>query len=79
MAERGQPRPGEPMWTEEDRSLALEWQSEQDATCSGCGNPLDECMSPDHEGAYSVKRLVCHACKASAVAAADDQNAHVDA
>ena len=35
---RPTPAPGEPMWLDQDRAIALVWQSEQHDTCSGCGS-----------------------------------------
>lgn len=71
---RGQPAPGEPVWTEEDTEAALAWQAIQDSTCGGCGNPLAESMNPDNESGYRVTRLVCHGCRAREHAARDDQD-----
>lgn len=68
------------MWTEEDQEAALAWQELQDATCKHCGNPFDESMNPDNDGAYTVKTLVCHGCRAvqkAAHAAQESDNADV--
>lgn len=46
----------------EDVDVALEWQSWDKATCSGCGHPLSESMDPEYEGAYDAEWVVCHAC-----------------
>lgn len=53
---------GEPLWLPEDTAYALAWQAEQDLTCDGCGQPTDESMSPEAEGAYKVSPKRCHAC-----------------
>jgi hypothetical protein len=45
---------------------ALAWQAEQDALCTGCGNPRDESMAPAHEEHWVTDKLVCFACRARA-------------
>ena len=52
------------MWTDADRFDALVWQTVDDDTCSGCGQPRTESMDPDNQGAYAAKRFVCFACEA---------------
>jgi hypothetical protein len=62
-------RDGEPLWLPEDTAHALAWRLHLDSLCSGCGQPVDECMSPDAETAYEVKAIRCHACAEQARAA----------
>jgi hypothetical protein len=71
MGERPLPGPGELAWTDEDRDLALAYQDEQDATCPGCGHPLDESTNADNADAYDVTVSVCHGCAARERAAKD--------
>lgn len=56
-------------WSQKDRQAALQWMAEQNRKCSGCGNPLDECMSEDGPE-YEAELLRCYAC-----AARDDRSA----
>lgn len=76
--QRGNPAPGEPLWTDEDVEAALAWQELQDATCRGCGNPLEESMNADNESAYVVKTLVCHGCRAVEKEAKKQQDTGAD-
>lgn len=55
--------PGEPMWLPEDADLALEWQAEQDITCKGCGQPVDESTATASEGGYEGHAVVCFGCR----------------
>lgn len=77
--QRGQPAPGEPAWTEDDVEAALAYQEWRDSICGGCGNPLEESMARESDGAYSVTVLVCHGCKAreEAVHAAQERGANI--
>lgn len=52
------------MWLPEDLAEQLAWQAEQRAKCDGCGQPKDESMNPDNDGAYEVTALRCHSCAA---------------
>lgn len=56
--------------------MALVWQSEVSLVCSGCGLPSDETTDPANEGAYSVHKIVCHACAARDRKAADSTTNH---
>lgn len=58
------PQPGESLFTEQDTLEALALQEDEDATCGGCGRPIDECMDPANAEAYMVTRPVCFACRA---------------
>jgi len=56
------------LWSESDQAAALEWQTEQDLKCSGCGQPVTECMADEDDApAYEVEIRRCHACKAKGV------------
>lgn len=52
-------------FTEADMVDALEWQTEDDMKCGGCGRPTDESMAPGRDDAYDAEILVCHACAAA--------------
>lgn len=54
--------PGEPMWTDEDTDLALEWQAEKNLRCGSCGHPLDESTDADNARAYQAHEVVCYGC-----------------
>ena len=56
--------PGEPAWLPEDTQLILEYLREKALTCSGCGLPRDETMSPEAQDHYASRALRCHACAA---------------
>src|SRR3546814_4207080 len=45
------------MWSEEDIAAALEWQSEQDAKCPGCGHPMDETLDPNGPDYRAANRI----------------------
>lgn len=51
----------------------LAFQVLHDATCQGCGNPLDESMNPDNEGRFATKVLVCYGCRSREESATSDQ------
>jgi hypothetical protein len=61
---------GEPLWLPEDTAHAIAWRLHLDGIHDGCGQPLEECMSPDAEGSYEVTALRCHACAEQERAAA---------
>jgi hypothetical protein len=61
---------GEPLWSEDDRRAALEWQAYKKALCPGCNRPRSESFAVEMFDHYDVTPLVCHAC------AARDQRAH---
>lgn len=60
----------DPQWLDGDVEWALETQRWLDSLCPGCGNPRDECMDPELEGAYEAEAVRCHACTAREAAAA---------
>ncbi|MBM9621032.1 hypothetical protein [Streptomyces zhihengii] len=66
--------PGEPLWTDEDRSWALALADVERDVCPDCGHPWSEASAPDSEWAYTAELLRCHACAAGARAA----HAHQD-
>lgn len=49
-------------WLPEDTEAALEWADFEASLCAGCGNPRDECMSPDADGTYEAVPFHCFAC-----------------
>lgn len=53
---------GEPLWLEDDTRKAVAWQAEQNARCSGCGQPRSECMSEDAPD-YEAEMWRCFACE----------------
>jgi len=56
----------EPLWTEEDRAMAMELQDYEAGLCPGCGTPLAETTKAEHEFAYVAKDPIrCHRCTAS--------------
>ncbi|MFD0429426.1 hypothetical protein ACFQ60_22380 [Streptomyces zhihengii] len=57
--------PGEPLWTDEDRSWALALADVERDVCPDCGHPWSEASAPDSEWAYTAELLRCHACAAA--------------
>jgi len=56
------------LWSPGDQRSALEWQTEQNLKCPGCGQPVTECMvDEDDAPAYEVELRRCHACKAKGI------------
>ncbi len=55
--------PGEPVWLDEDRDEAVALLAEEAATCE-CGEPREQSMAPESDGAYAAEVLICHACAA---------------
>jgi hypothetical protein len=49
-------------FTDEDKAAAMEWQTEQAMTCSGCGGFLDETTAPHNDGRYDAEMIACHRC-----------------
>ncbi|MFB7671682.1 hypothetical protein ACFC26_09715 [Kitasatospora purpeofusca] len=60
------PRPGEPLWTDDDRAWALALLAVEAETCSGCGHPLTDALASDQEEAWRAEILRCHACATGA-------------
>ncbi len=54
--------PAEPLWLREDAEAVFTFLRERALECPGCGNPRDETMEREAEGAYNSRALVCHAC-----------------
>lgn len=46
--------------------LALEYQAEKNAMCSGCGHPLDETSDPENLRLYRVEEIHCQGCAVKA-------------
>jgi len=67
-------RPGEPLWTEEDRAFALALLVHESEQCSGCGRPRGETTDPKMDGMYRAVAMRCHGC--AAVARASKNNDH---
>lgn len=61
----------QPEWLDSDRAESLALLVEDALRCSGCGQPTDESMLDDAEGAYTVEPPVCHACAALEFVAKD--------
>lgn len=55
-------RPGEPLWTQEDSSLAVALTIAEATTCSGCGQDRRESTEKENEFAYEIEAIRCHAC-----------------
>lgn len=74
------PGPGEQLFTDEDRHLALEYQRMQRETHGPCGQPLDMVIGEEHDGAWITEAVYCHACAAIAKSerAARDNAAEAD-
>ena len=56
----GQPGPGEPLWTVEDRAIALAWQQYEDGLCPCCGVPKDLAWSKEHQFDWQGDVMQCH-------------------
>ena len=62
----------EPEWDDESRALLLALAEVEAGECSGCGMPLEECMSPEADpnnraGGWTYEGGAphrCHACSA---------------
>lgn len=65
------PAPGEPLFTDEDRDLALALYANEADACPGCGEPMSITTSPEAEGAYRADAIRCHGCAAQSRAARD--------
>lgn len=60
------------MWTADDMTAALEWQSWERQLCSGCGQPREESMAHEAEGpSYAAEAIRCRACEAKDAAVAE--------
>lgn len=59
------PAPGEALWLEEDRDIAVALALIDAEACSGCGQPTSESMDPANEYAYRIDLVRCHACAAT--------------
>ena len=56
--------PGEPLWLDDDRRAALEWQEYKKSLCPGCNRPRSESFAVEMDDRYDVTPLQCHACAA---------------
>lgn len=65
------PEPGEPLFTDDDRDLALALTANERDACPGCGQPTAVSTAPEAEEAYRAEAVRCHACAAQARAAKD--------
>ena len=53
------------MWSDDDTALALAWQANENANCSGCGLPRAQTMAPGADRKYwPVHSASCAACEA---------------
>lgn len=54
----------DPQWLERDVQAAVLWQIEENARCTGCGQPRNECMGPEDDAPdYQVTITRCWACE----------------
>jgi hypothetical protein len=58
----------DPEWTRDDRMSALGWKAEDDAICSGCGNPVYETI-PQDGPEFTARTVRCRGCEAGGAAA----------
>lgn len=63
---RPMPRPGEPLFTDEDTAYALALAEEEAATCPSCGLLKVVCRDPDYQFAFEPHEEQCHATRALA-------------
>lgn len=56
----GMPAAGEPLWTVEDRAIALAWQQYDDGLCSCCGVPKEIAWSQEHQFDWRGEVMQCH-------------------
>lgn len=54
------PDPGEPRWTERDRTIAQAWLEHLDTVCPLCGNPKELCHDRDLDGEIYGEVVTCH-------------------
>ncbi|WP_405019548.1 hypothetical protein [Kitasatospora sp. NBC_00070] len=60
------PRPGEVLWTPEDRAWALALAAVEAESCSGCGQPLAQTLDPELEEMWRAEIVKCHGCATAA-------------
>jgi len=60
--------PGEPVWLDADRDEAVALLTVEADTCE-CGEPREQSMAMESDGAYAAEVVVCHACAALSRAA----------
>lgn len=56
----GVPAPGEPLFSVEDRAIALAWQQYQDGLCPCCGVPRELAWSKEHQFDWRGEVMQCH-------------------
>ncbi len=69
--------PGEPLWLDEDRRKAMEWQADRRDHCGQCGQRrsdwLDEKGMELREPPFEVVETLCPSCETLAMHHEDDQ------
>lgn len=68
---RAWPKPGEPLFTDEDIDEILDYLALEDERCGGCGQAKAESFNPATEGRWRATPLRCHACTSKERAAGD--------
>lgn len=56
--------PGDPQWLFDDAQAAIDWQSDQNQRCDGCGQYRAESEKKENSFAYRAEARRCHACYA---------------
>jgi hypothetical protein len=64
VGQRPVPGPGEQLFDEESRHLALEYVRMQREVHGPCGQPLDLVLGQENDGAWVTQEVYCHACAA---------------
>lgn len=53
------PDPGAPVWSDQDRDIAVAWVVWQETLCPLCGLPRDVCHDPDAVREWTGETQVC--------------------
>ncbi len=53
---------GEADWTLSDTEAVLALVADEDARCSGCGQPRDETLKPENWRKYTAEAYTCAGC-----------------